>query len=477
MTWHSFVSADIYRTALISAISIAVFLFFTFISRRNWGILISIFVLSFSIGIYRFHLSDISYPAGFESSVGQRIQFLGMVADDPAIKEKNQQLVVKISTEDEEAVILLSARLEEEYHYGDAINLKGVLEKPENFTTDQGREFDYVNYLKKDGILYVMSYPEVEIISRDNGNFIKRTLFKVKGKFLEKINLTIQPPENLLMGGLILGEKSAFSQNMRQDFVDTGTIHIIALSGYNVTIVAEWFMRLFSFLPLSFGISMGIFAILLFILMTGVSSTAVRAGIMAGLALIARATGRNYDVGRALILAGVGMIIFNPNLLVFDVSFQLSFTATVAVIFFAPKIEKRLKWITTNFGLRDVVAVTTAAYIFVLPFVLYKMGNLSLVALPANILILPFIPFTMGMGFLTAFFGLIFPIISIPLGYITYLFLHYELWVITFFASLPFASFSFPDFPLFFMTIIYAYFTYKLFGEKIKEFFKFTELP
>jgi|SRR5688572_26597098 len=192
---------------------------------------------------------------------------------------------------------------------------------------------------------------------------------------------------------------------------------------------------------------------------------------MAVLALIARATGKNYDIGRALIIACVFMTFLNPFLLVFDVSFQLSFIATIAVIFFAPRIEKYFLWVTESFGLRDTVSVTVAVYIFVLPFILYKMGNFSLVALPANILVLPFIPFTMGLGFLTGLAGLTLPILSVPLGYLSYVFLHYELSVINFFAGLPFASFNFPDFPLFLTIAIYAYFTYKLFGRSIRKFF------
>ena len=273
------------------------------------------------------------------------------------------------------------------------------------------------------------------------------------------------------MGGLILGEKAPFSQDFTQKFVDTGTIHIVALSGYNVTIVAEWIMKVFVFLPRHLGIGIGIFTILLFIIMTGASSTAIRAGVMAILALIARATGRNYDVARALILAAVFMIILNPYVLVFDVSFQLSFLATIGVIFLAPKIEKYFTWVTKRFQLRDIVSVTVAAYIFVMPFILYKMGNLSLVALPANVLILPFIPFTMLLGFITGGLGLIWYIFAVPAGFLSFLFLHYELAIINFFASLPFASFAVPNFPLLITVAIYAYFIYRLFGRNIKKVF------
>lgn len=501
---RSFFFVNLYWTVLIGIISFALILFFTLISKSKLparppersgtggGILISIFVFSFCIGIFRFQMADelnLVFSAqggpasGWESQVGQKVFYSGEIIDEPSVKENNQQLTVIVKsaqiTDDTFSAmaksvssvgILLSTGLENDYKYGDAINFSGKLGKPENFITDQGKEFDYVNYLRKDGILYVMSYPKIEIVSRGNGNPIKSALFSAKEKFLEKINMTIASPENLLMGGLILGEKSSFNQALRQNFVNTGTIHIVALSGYNVTIVAEWLMKLFakvSFLPKNFGIGTGIFAIILFIIMTGGSSTAIRAGIMAILVLIARATGRNYDVARALILSGVFMIILNPFLLVYDVSFELSFLATVAVIFFTPRIEKYFLWITKSFGLRDIVSVTCAAYIFVFPFILYKMGNFSLVALPANVLILPFIPFTMMFGFLTGFLGLIHYILAVPAGYLSYLFLHYELGVISFFSSLPFAAFTLPDFPFWLTLTIYAYFIYKLFGRKM----------
>ncbi len=475
---RSFIFVNPYLILWIGFVSLAVFLFHIIVSGSRWGILASVFVLAFSFGIFRFHLVDIPAPAIFESQLGQKVSFSGEIIDEPNIKENNQQLTVEIQEGKDprqggasNIKILLSTGLDTDYKYGDEINFSGKLEKPGNFITDTGKEFDYVNYLRKDGILYVMGYPKIEIISRGNGNKIQSVLFFVKEKFLEKMNFAINAPENLLMGGLILGEKSAFDESMRQSFVNTGTIHIVALSGYNVTIVAEWIMKLFKFLPMNLGIGAGILAIMLFVLMTGGSSTAIRAGVMATLALIARATGRNYDVARALILAGVFMILLNPFLLVFDVSFQLSFIATIAVIFFAPKIEKYFMWVTKSFGLRDIVSVTCAAYIFVFPFILYKMGNFSLVALPANVLILPFIPFTMMLGFLTGFIGLIWYVFAVPFGFISYLFLHYELGIISFFSNLPFAAFSFPNFPLWLTLIIYAYFIYKLFGKNIKKFF------
>ncbi|MEK7088981.1 MAG: ComEC/Rec2 family competence protein [Patescibacteria group bacterium] len=446
-------------------------IFFIFISKNKWGIITSIFILTFSFGIFRFHMVDILVPNIFESHVNQKVSLSGGIIDEPNITENNQKLTVEIQDGKDKTKILMSANLDENYKYGDKINFEGVLKKPENFMTDQGKEFDYVNYLRKDGIFYVMNYSKIEVTSHGNGNFIKSALFYAKDVFLDKMNLAIREPESLFMSGLILGEKSSFNESLRQSFVDTGTIHIVALSGYNVTIVAEWIMKIFSSFPKNIGIGAGIFTILLFVLMTGGSSTVVRAGIMASLALFSRVIGRNYDVTRALIITAVIMILINPFILAFDVSFQLSFIATVAVIFFSPKIEKYFLWVTPRLELRDIVSVTSAAYIFVMPFILYKMGNLSLVALPANALILPFIPLTMILGFLTSFIGIIWYVLAVPFGYVSYFLLHYELTIIGFFSNIPFAALTIPNFPFIFTLLIYIYFIYRLFGRSIKSFF------
>lgn len=405
----------------------------------------------------------------FESYVGSNISIKdGKIIEDIDERENNQKLTVEVSDGKNETKILITIRLEDKFEYGDIISASGLLEKPENFKTDQGKVFDYVHYLKKDGIEYVMKYPDIKIIGKNEGNFLKKYLFKAKENFLAVINRAIPQPESLLMGGLILGEKSSFSEALRKSFVDTGTIHIVALSGYNVTIVAEWIMRIFSFLSFNLSIGLGILSIFLFVFMTGASSTAVRAGIMAVLALIARATGRNYDVGRALILAGVVMIVLNPFVLIYDVSFQLSFLATIAVIFLSPKMEKYFMWIPWHW-LRDIVSVTFSAYIFVTPFILYNMGNLSLVALPANIFVLPFIPITMIFGFLTGFLGLVFFPFSIPSAYISYFLLSYELKTIHFFSKIPFAAISIENFPLWITILIYLFFFYKLFWRNAKK--------
>ena len=215
-----------YIVLLLCIIAFGLFIFFTLISKLKWGVIVSIFIIAFSLGILRFQIADRPAPEIFESQVGQKISFTGEIVDEPDIRENNQKLTIETSISNTSTKILVSVGLGENLKYGDEIKFSGKLEKPENFLTDQGKEFDYINYLRKDGILYLINYGSVDVVSRGNGSPIKSFLFSIKEKFLEKMNFAINTPENLLMGGLILGEKSQFDQALRQSFVDTGTIHI-----------------------------------------------------------------------------------------------------------------------------------------------------------------------------------------------------------------------------------------------------------
>jgi len=218
-------------------------------------------------------------------------------------------------------------------------------------------------------------------------------------------------------------------------------------------------MSLFKvFLPRVFATSFGVFSIIAFALMAGGSATVVRASIMALLVIVARLGSRKYDITRALLIAGFIMLINNPAILVFDPSFQLSFLATLGLVYVSPLVEKNLWFITEKAKLREVATATIATQIFVLPYILYQMGTLSIVALPVNLLILVAIPITMLFGLLTGMAGFVSLILATPFAYIAYSLLAYELGIVNWFARLPFASFSVPAFP--FAVVILVYFGY-----------------
>lgn len=418
-------------------------------------IFVPVGIIALALGVSRFNLSDTPPPQFLEQQVGTKVSLSGIVVDDPDLRDTNTKLDVLVFSGDESGHILVSVDPYSSVLYGDEIRVSGTLKKPENFMTDQGKEFDYVSYLWKDDIRYLISYGKVEVVSSGHGNIIREKLFDFKHALLKKFSLLVPYPESGLLGGVLIGSKEFLSGDLRDQFITTGTIHIVALSGYNVSIVAEAIMGVFRFFfSQMISVGLGIVAIVLFVLMTGASATAVRAGIMGTLVLVARITGRPYAIGRALLLAGALMVLWNPRTLVFDVSFQLSFIATLGLIFLSPIVERWFRFLPTKF-FREIVSATIAAQIAVLPFLIYKMGVLSIVSLPINLFILPFIPFSMMFGAAAGFLSFISHLIAMPFAYLTYGLLHYIFKMVDVGASIPYAAINIKSFPLWGMIVCY----------------------
>ncbi|MEK7589972.1 MAG: ComEC/Rec2 family competence protein, partial [Patescibacteria group bacterium] len=447
-----------------------------YLSYPNKGkpFVVAVFILSAGVGVLRFDVADLDKGnVVLDEVVGQEVVLEGIIVDEPDERDNNTRLIVileSLITEDKKSnqspmvnpwvtighnKAIITADIHPRFSYGDKVKIEGELRKPKNFIDDDGDIFDYVSYLDKDKIFYQMFYPRLELIESGGGNPVKRTLFAFKRGFLEKVGRVIPDPQSSLLGGLVVGAKQSLSEDLQEDFRKTGIIHIVVLSGYNITIVAEAIMRLFYFLPYVFGVSIGAIAIIFFAIMTGGSATIVRASIMAIFVLIARATKRTQTITRALSVAGFLMLLHNPKILVFDSSFQLSFMATVGLIYLAPKIEKYFHFIPTKFQFREFATATIATQIFVLPMILYKIGTLSLVALPVNLLILVFIPITMLFGFITGMVGFVSTFFSLPFAFITNALLVYQLKVVEIFASLPFASIEVNFFPVWMVILVY----------------------
>lgn len=459
------------------AIGIAfIFTYFCLREPRTFYFIISIFLIFFGVGIVRYNISDFNNGDSLlESLNGMRISAVGIIGDEPDVRESSQKLTVDLvsvshGSEKREVSqkILLTVSQYAEYNYGEKISISGVLQKPENFAGTDGKEFDYISFLAKDEIFYQMFQPKISILAEDQGNFIKSALFSIKQSFIRAISSVLPEPQSSLAGGLLLGAKRSLGTDLTEDFRRAGIIHIVVLSGYNITIVAEAIMRVLSFLPYFLSLTFGGISIILFAILTGGSATVVRASVMALLALLARATGRTYQITRALFAAAFFMLIYNPKLLAFDSSFQLSFASTIGLIYFSPIVEKYLTFIPEKFQLRQLATATIATQIFVLPILLYKMGELSLVALPVNLLVLAFIPLTMLVCFIAGSIAMISSIIAMPIAFVATALLSYELGIVNFFSHLPFASLKINYFPLWLLVIFYIIYFILFFWLKSK---------
>ncbi len=383
--------------------------------------------------------------ASLRDSVGHTITFIGKIIDEPLTKdftktfilETNDALHIKVST-DKYA----------EYGYGDTVKVKGKLSSPRNFSNTDGRVFNYVDYLGKDGIFYEFKKAEVFVLQADDRRSIMSRLFYLKQSFINNLKNVLGEPHAALASGLVVGEKAALGASLIDDFRRTGLIHIVVLSGYNITIIGVSFRRLLSFLPRTWAILAGGLGIILFGMLVGGGATVVRSCIMALIALFAELVRRDYGAGRALFMAGLLMLIQNPLILLYDPSFQLSFLATLGLVTLSTPIEKRLSLISEKWGIRALVASTLATQILVSPLIFYMMGQLSIVGIFVNIIVLPLIPITMLLVFLAGFVGFFSHFFSQLAGWASHILLSYELTMVNLFARLPFASIEVPAFSL-----------------------------
>ena len=205
-------------------------------------------------------------------------------------------------------------------------------------------------------------------------------------------------------------------------------------------------------------VQLGISALIVvfIVLVAGAAPSAVRAGAMALLPLIARMTGRVYLALRALGVVALTMVLWNPLILAFDPGFQLSVLATLGLVSFSTIFSTWLGWIPERFALREIAASTLGTQAAVLPLLLYQNGLLSLVALPANLLALIAVPWAMGLSFFSALAGILFGSWATFIAFPAYLLLAYIIKVGELFAALPFAALSIPAFSAWWLLPIYA---------------------
>lgn len=421
-------------------------------------------------------LSDVTYT---------KATVEGVIDSDPEIKGATQSFTIRTETVDATTSvstrILVSAKVYPRYAYGDRIELSGKLTVPRNFSDNNdddddsdslsdSRTFDYVHYLSKDGILYILKNPAIVVEKSDAGNPVYTALFRFKDAFLENIRRSLGDPQAALASGLVVGEKSALGKSLLDDFRRSGLIHVVILSGYSINIIAASVRSLLSFLPRNVSLISSAVGIVLFGILVGGKATVVRACAMALVAIIAQLFYRDYNALRALFLVAYLMVLQNPYIVPYDASFQVSFVSTLGLILFGRHIEAALarfpRLFPERFGIRSLITSTLATQISVAPLLLYMMGDASFVGVFANLLVLPLIPVTMvavfacGMnGFISGFLisiSAVFSYLSLTTTAAAYILLSYQLFIVQFFARIPFAVFEVRDFPAWMMWGIYC---------------------
>ena len=434
--------------------------------------LLALALEAFFLGATRFAYTVPRVDAGYISWYNDRdygLLVTGTLAGPPDVRDTYINLRVQVSsvnTGDQITPVtgLILARVAPDriWQYGDIVRLRGHLQTPPS-----GEDFSYQDYLSHQGILAYMPDAEATRLPFTGGNPLLRAIYAFKTYALERVYRIFPDPEASLLAGILLGESRGMPAELQQAYINTGTAHIIAISGFNIAILAGLFVLLFSrLLGRRKGAIAAVLGITVYTVLVGATASVVRAAIMGILAIFARQTGRRQNGLNTLAFTGAVMALLNPNVL-WEVGFQLSFAATLGMLLYAGPFQD---WFTGLLSRRlpsdtarkiagpvgAYVLFTLAAQLTTLPIMAYQFGRISLVAPIANPFILPAQPAVEVLSGLAVLLSLVYLPLGKVAGWLAWPFAAYTDRVVEFFGRIPHGVLVLGEFSFLFVLIFYA---------------------
>ncbi len=430
-------------------------------------------VVFFSAGAIRYQLAqpkiDPAFIANYNDQAAPCI-IQGVIVEPPDVRDSYTNL--RLQTEKYQQINtdlpiqvhgLLLARVAsyKTFEYGDLVRLQGSL-----LTPSEDEDFSYRDYLANLGIYSYMNYPTTVLLQGGSGNPFYSAMYTFRQKAVDVVYSFFPDPEASLIAGILLGVESGISPDVQQAFRLTGTSHIIAISGFNISIIAGLFIFLFSRLLGRYkGAILAAAAIIFYTLLVGANAAVVRAAILGLLVLVGRLIGRRQAGLNSLTLTAAIMAIITPSVL-WDVSFQLSFAATLGIMLYADPFSDWFITAASRFIPQDRVIriagpvseyflITLAAQLTTLPLMVYYFKRISLTSLFANPLILPAQPALMVMAGLSVMVGLIVQPLGQLFAWIAWTFAAYTIHVVEWLAAFPHGSIALGQ--LTFTTILLFY--------------------
>ncbi len=426
------------------------------------------------LGVTRYQLA---YPLGqnnIANFVDRKMNVTGYVSTEPDIRQDRVNYTVNLQ-ENLRGKIYFKYGLYPRFNYGDELKLNCELAAPEAFD-----DFRYDRYLANQNVFVICNNPQIEKIGEGKGNVILRNLLIFKNVVAKKASMLWNEPYAGFMGGLLYGYKGGLGE-LNNLFIRTGITHIVAVSGYNVTIIATALMAILISLYVSRKKAFWIIVsgIILFVIFSGASGSAVRAGVMGVLVLVSRQIGRKSRMANVLVFTVFFMVLINPFVLVWDAGFQLSFLSTLGLVYLEPvisnrvergerslsnksknasskaKVKSKVKGFLVSLGIIECLSAILAT----LPLILFQFGRLSIVALPVNILVLWIIPFLMLGGFLAVVISFIFFPLGQIIAWITFVGMKYIVVIVGWFGGLKWAAIDITV-PWWMMVVMYGFMIY-----------------
>jgi competence protein ComEC len=401
-------------------------------------------------------VSRSSDVAQYNNSGGLTIE--GVVSEAPDIRDERVQLRVAVESVTRGGETLSSSGLvlvyapptAAEIRYGDRIAATGLLITPAEYDT-----FSYADFLGRSGVFSIMDSAAVEVLASGEGNPIYGTLLELRRNALNVINAALPEPQAGLLAGILLGEERGISPALIDAFSAVGASHVVAISGFNMAVLSGTLMGLFERFktPKRIAVFFGVAIIVLYTIFVGANAAVVRAAVMSSLLVIAPLLKRNTYVPASLAFVALLMSVLNPTVL-WDISFQLSFFATLGLTLFATPLSKRFNVLLSrlfpsriadalgNF-LAEPIVVSIAASITTIPLITLYFSRLSLVMLPVNLLVVPVQSILLMLGLVATLIALAVPIVGQMLFWLVLPLLSWTIAVVRLFARLPFADVEF----------------------------------
>ena len=439
-----------------------------------------ILLSSLFLGAFRYQLSVPNFDAfhiAFYNDRNYDLLITGYLVEPPDYRDAYTNLRIKVTSVDTGdgdlkvgGLLLVRVDANQTFHYGEIVRLRGKLKTP-----PENEDFSYRDYLAAQHIHAYMSSAEVTVLPGNGGNTISAALYALKEKSLANIYRIFSDPESSLLAGILLGVDTGLTQELQQAFKDTGTAHIIAISGFNISIIAGLFFLFFSrFFGPRWGSALAVIGIVFYTVLVGGSAAVVRAAIMGSLALFARQIGRRQFAINTLLAVAMFMCLWNP-LYVWDVGFQLSFFATLGLILYAEPFSQFASNILNRYfplstveriiqPLSDFVLLTFAAQLTTIPIMAYHFQRISLVSFIANPFILPAQPAVMILGGLAVFLSLLWMTLGQLAAWVAYPFAAYTIRIVELFDRVPHGTLYLGDFSLGFVILFYAALLFATFG-------------
>ncbi len=388
---------------------------------------------------------------GWYSDTRQRLTIVGVVVDPPDVRDTYVNLRVQVERlRPADTVLhnavdgLLLARLPpgDPWRYGDRVVLTGELETP-----PEDDQFSYREYLARQGVYAYLPKGRAALLEPGQGSPVLEAIFALRGRSLATVYRLFPDPEASLLAGILLGVESGIPRHVQEAFKATGTSHIIAISGFNITILAGLFASGFGrLLGVRWGAVASVLGISAYTLLVGADAAVVRAAIMGAMGIFARQVGRQQAGLNSLAITAAVMALFDPQVL-WDVGFQLSFAATLGLVLYAEPLaawfiqaasrhipEARAERLAGPVG--EYLLFTLAAQLTTLPVTIYHFRRLSLSALVANPAILPVQPLVMILSGLAVIAGLVYVPAGRVLAGLAWPFVAYTIRVVEAFAEL-----------------------------------------